>query len=82
MPRKVLPPAINGLEQRLDALTDAVYELVDLMTPAKPEAPKDGGAVELREPKVVKRNEPRKQERSVEDVLPKGVVKKSKARSV
>ena len=46
-----LSPAIDGTQERLDAVIARLDRLCDLLAPAKPApAPKDGETIELREP--------------------------------
>jgi hypothetical protein len=52
-----LPPAINGTEQRLDAVIGELRALRDLMTPAAKPEPEDG-TIELREPAETRRDLP------------------------
>lgn len=58
-----LPPAIDGTQMRLDAVLAELRALRGLLTPAAKAEPKDGEAVELREPKTAPKPQPRAKRR-------------------
>lgn len=45
-----LPPAVTGVEMRLDAVLAALRRIADLLTPAAVESEPETDIVELREP--------------------------------
>lgn len=48
------PPAVNGTELRLDAIHAELRALNARLSPAETTEPRDGEAIELREPEIDK----------------------------